>query len=58
MNRWLSLIALLLLPLPLYAAVIEGRVVSDDRAQSGITVQAFSAFDFTAVPLATAAPTA
>lgn len=57
MSRWLSLLLLMFLPLPLCAAVIEGRVVRDDRPQAGITVQAFAGLDFTGVPLASAAPT-
>jgi len=45
------------LPLPLSAAIIEGRVVQDDRPLAGVAVHAFSTFDFTGTPVASAMPT-
>jgi len=45
------------LPLPLAAAVIEGRVVDDTGPLAGVTVQAFAGLDFTTPALATALPT-
>jgi len=55
-RRWPGLLALLLLPFSLQAAVIEGRVVRDDRPQPGVIVQAFAGLDFTAKSLATSSP--
>jgi hypothetical protein len=49
---------LLALPLSLGAEMIEGRVVGDDQPLSGVTVKAFAGLDFTAAPVATAAPSA
>jgi hypothetical protein len=51
------LLLALMLPLPLAAAVIEGRVVRDEQPLAGITVRAFDGFDFTVAPVASAAPT-
>lgn len=54
------LVALILFALPLTARaeLIEGRVVRDDHAVAGITVRAFGGFDFSAAPVAVAAPSA
>jgi len=52
----LLLLWLLTLPLPLAAAVIEGRVVGDHGPLAGVTVQAFAGLDFATTALATAAP--
>lgn len=55
MKRLLVALMLLILPLPLAAAVIDGRVMRDDQPLAGVTVQAFAGFDFTGTPLAVAA---
>jgi len=49
---------LLALPMSLGAEVIDGRVVGDDQPLPGVTVQAFAGLDFSAAPVATAAPSA
>lgn len=58
MSRLAALLLLwvLTLPLPLAAAVIEGRVVGDHGPLAGVTVQAFAGLDFATKALATAAP--
>jgi len=56
-KRWLVALLLFTLPLPLSAAIIEGRVVQDDRPLAGVAVHAFSTFDFTGTPVASATPT-
>jgi hypothetical protein len=57
-KRLLIALALLALPFPVAAGVIEGRVIGDDQPVAGITVQAFAGLDFSAAPVATAAPSA
>jgi len=55
-RQLLLTLLLFALPLPLAAEVIEGRVVRDDQPVAGFTVKAFAGFDFSAVPVAVAAP--
>lgn len=56
MKRLLLALMLIIVPLPLAAEVIEGRVVRDDRPAAGITVRAYAGFDFTGTAVASAAP--
>ena len=58
MKRLLIMLMLLALPLPVTAGGIEGRVVGDDQPVAGITVKAFAGLDFSAAPVAVAAPSA
>ncbi|NJC89113.1 MAG: hypothetical protein FIB02_11390 [Desulfuromonas sp.] len=58
MKRLLLGLLLVALPLAATAEVIEGRVVRDDQPVAGFTVKAFAGFDFSAAPVATAAPSA
>ncbi len=48
---------LLLLPLPVAAGSIEGRVVAGGEAVPGVQVEAHPALDFSGAPLARSAPT-
>lgn len=49
--------ALLLLPSPLLAGIIEGRVVSGGTGVAGIRVEAHGGLDFSGKPVAVSAPT-
>lgn len=56
MKQLLLALIFFALPATLAAEMIEGRVIQGDWPVTGMTVRAFAGFDFTAVPVATAAP--
>lgn len=58
MRRLLCTLLLLALPLSSGAGVVNGRVVSDDQPVAGVAVSAYASLDFSAKPVATAAPSA
>ncbi len=56
MRLLLTIILLLFFPVVLTAATIEGRVVADDQALSGVVVSAYKTLDFSAEPVSSARP--
>lgn len=54
--RTLLAICLLLLTLPVHAALIEGRIVADDGPVSGVRVVLYPGLDYSGEPLLVAAP--
>jgi hypothetical protein len=55
MRQLLFLIVLLAVPSVLFAAMIEGRIVSGDEPLAGVVVTAHATLDFSTVPLARSA---